>query len=266
MEHPSAFFVADGRRFQSTELTRGPWDAKHQHVGPPAALLARTLERYQPREELMVARITVEILRPVPIAPLEIHTELVRPGRSVELVGAVALAEGKEVLRATAWRILRAPTHFEQPPQPPGAARAPAGPETGERPPFFVGASDVGYHTGIEATFLRGSFREPGPATAWIRMRVPLVAGETPTPLVRVLCAADSGNGVSSPLDHRRYLFINTELTVHLHRHPAGEWVCLDSQTVVTPGGVGLTETTLFDETSHIGSARQSLLVTPRRS
>ena len=70
-------------------------------------------------------------------------------------------------------------------------------------------------------------------------MRHPLVAGEEPTPLQRVLIAADSGNGISSTLDFRRYLFINVDLTVHLHRLPAGEWVCLDAVTVPSPPASG---------------------------
>ena len=118
----------------------------------------------------------------------------------------------------------------------------------------------------MEYRFATGSFLGSGPATAWMRMLHPLVEGEEPSPLQRVLIAADSGNGISSTLDFRRYLFINVDLTVHLHRMPAGEWVCLDSLTVPEPTGVGMTDTMLFDERGPIGRAAQSLLVRERES
>jgi hypothetical protein len=107
-------------------------------------------------------------------------------------------------------------------------------------------------------------FLTSGPATCWMRMRVPLVEGEEPSPLARVLVAADSGNGVSSVLDWRRYLFINPDRTVHLHRYPTGEWVCLDARTWVDPDGVGLAEAALYDRTGGLGRTAQSLFVAPR--
>jgi hypothetical protein len=95
-------------------------------------------------------------------------------------------------------------------------------------------------------------------------MRYPLVAGEAPTPLQRVLIAADSGNGISAALDFERWTFVNIDLSVHLGRMPDGEWVCLDSVTVAEPDGIGLTDTVLRDERGPIGVAAQTLLVAAR--
>ena len=105
------------------------------------------------------------------------------------------------------------------------------GPTEATEKPFFETGEQVGYHSAMEYRFVRGGFREPGPATVWMRMRQPLVAGEEPSPLQRLLAAADSGNGVSATLDLAGYLFINVDLSVHLHRLPVGEWVCLDATT-----------------------------------
>jgi hypothetical protein len=116
----------------------------------------------------------------------------------------------------------------------------------------------------MDYRFISGAFMEPGPATVWMRPRVPLLPGEDFTPLQRVLVAADSGNGVSSPLDWRAYLFINVDLSVHLHRMPRGEWVCLDAVTLPEREGVGLSDTALFDEAGAIGRAAQTLLVAER--
>ena len=263
-----AFFESDGDEFVPTELTRGPWDPGAQHAGPPAGLLGREIERHVAGERdgargttAQVGRITFEILRSVPLAPLTVATEVLRPGRRVELVEArLSDAEG-EVMRATAW-VLR-PDSVEIPP---GLAsdHVPPGPDAGEPKDFFDTGQSVGYHTAMEYRFVAGGFLEPGPAIVWMRMRHPLIAGEPPSPLQRVLIAADSGNGVSATLDWRRYLFINVDLTVQLHTLPVGEWVCLDAITIPQPTGVGLADTALYDERGAIGRATQTLLVGER--
>jgi hypothetical protein len=259
-----AFFLPDGDRFVPTELTRGPWDPRAQHAGPPAALLGRAVEHGDGRADMRVARATFEILRPVPIAPLELTTTLLRGGRSVELVGASLASEGTEVMRLVALRMRATrpdlPEGLRQP-----AVAAPPGPDAGRTLPFFPAGSDVGYHTAMEWRFVEGAFLEPGPATVWLRMRHPLVPGEEPTPLQRVLIAADSGNGVSAILDWRHWLFINADLTVHLHRYPVGQWICLQARTTLDPMGTGLAESVIHDLQGPIGRGLQTLFVTQRR-
>lgn len=256
-----AFFVPSGNgSFSATELTRGPWSPEHQHAGPPTALLGRALERAAGGDDRRVGRVTFEILAPVPIVELEVRAEVVRPGRRVDLVEGALVAGGEPVVLARAWRIRTGSSPSVEPPD-----ERPPGPEAGSEVPFFDTGADVGYHTAMVARFVRGAFREPGPATVWMRMRVPLVAGEEPSPLVRVLTAADSGNGVSATLDPADHLFINTDLTVHLHRYPLGPWVCLDARTTIADDGIGLAESRLHDEVGPIGRSLQTLLVTPRR-
>ncbi len=280
---PQAFYEAAGEGFASTELTRGPWDPGSQHAGPPSALIARAIERCaglgEDVEDRHVARITLEILRPVPIAPLRCEAAVVRPGRRVDMVEAtLSDSAGEALVRARAWRMLRREVELPaglastEDGAPARDAGRPGGGSGQPEPPdrlsssaeFFPTGHDVGYHTAMEYRFVAGSFLEPGPATTWLRMRVPLIAGEEPSPLQRVLAAADTGNGISSTLDYREYVFINVDLTVHLHRPPVGEWVCLDSITVPEPSGVGMTDTMLFDERGPIGRAAQSLLVDRR--
>src|SRR5258705_13288938 len=113
----------------------------------------------------------------------------------------------------------------------------------------------------MEGSVVRGGFREQGPAMAWLRMPHPRVAGEPIAPLARVLIAADSGNGVSSALDYRRFIFINPDLTVNLHHYPEGEWICLEAETTVSRRGVGLAVSALYDLRRPIGRASQSLLI-----
>jgi hypothetical protein len=257
---PESFYEADGDLFLSTELTRGPWDPGAQHAGPPAALLGREVERLEDAAEFQVARITFEILRAVPIAPLRAAARILRPGRRVQLVEASLSDTEGEVMRATAWRLRTAPVDLPELPR----VAPPPGPEEAEHRDFLPTGQEVGYHSAMEYRFVEGAFRELGPATAWLRMRQPLVAGEPPSPLQRVLAAADTGNGISVTLDWSRYLFINVDLSVHLERMPVGEWVCLDAVTLPEANGVGVADTLLFDERGRIGRALQTLLIAER--
>src|SRR5262245_34295840 len=257
-----ALFEPDGSRFVATELARGPWTPEALHGGPPAALLARCAERADGGDGMMIARLTVELLRPVPVAPLAVETQLLRPGRKVQLVGASLRAGGAEVARAVALRI-----RTRELPLPEGldARGVPPGPETvpASVSPGIAMRDYPGFHNqGVEHRFVAGTFDQPGPATDWIRLRVPLVAGELTSPLARVVAAADFGNGVSWVLPRAEgWAFINPDLTVALHRLPIGEWVCLEAVTYVEPTGIGQAESVLWDERGRLGRAVQSLLI-----
>ncbi len=254
---------ADPSLFHSTELTRGPWSPDAQHAGPPSALLGHVIERCEPRPGFRVGRVAVEILSPVPIAPLRAEARVVRPGRSVELIEATVSTERGPVLKANAWRLRVAEPEIDIPADTVATGAYP-GPDTVPAGGQFPSAQPVGFHTGIEYRFVAGSFEQPGPAVCWIRLRYPIVAGTTPSPLERTLAAADSGNGVSAVLDWDRYLFINTDLTVTLHREPAGEWVCLDAVTYPERSGIGMAESRLYDEKGPVGRSTQTLLIGDR--
>jgi Thioesterase-like superfamily len=257
-----AFYEADGEVYVATELTRGPWDPGAQHAGPPSALLARAFELLPESERFQIGRITFEILRPIPIAPVRIETRVLRPGRRVQLVEAELSVDGQVLMRATAWRIEI--VSLELPDGAVDAAPAPAPPEQGSEAEFFPTDQEHGYHSAMDVSFIKGGFMQLGPATAWLRMRKPLVAGEEPTPLQRVLVAADVGNGISADLDYRRFVFVNVELTVHLERMPLGEWICVDAVTQAQPTGVATAESVLFDREGRIGRAAQTLVVSAR--
>ena len=257
---PDHVFSFDGERYAPTALAGGPWSPDAMHGGAPAALLARALERHDPGPAGFVVRLSVDLLRPVPVAPLEVVTRTARPGGKVQWLDAALLADGVEVARASALR-LRTAEDLELPPLPgPG----PQIPGPADSTGFEIGVTSsfgFGFWRAMEVRQAAGSWVETGPATVWFRLQVPIVAGEDPSPLQRVAAAADFGNGVSTALPRGEYLFINPDLTVHLHRHPVGEWVALDATTSAESVGVGLAMSTLHDERGPIGRAVQSLLV-----
>lgn len=257
-----AFYEAKDDLFVATELTRGPWDPGSQHAGPPSALLGREVERLVDSGEFQVGRIVFEILRPVPIGEVRLASRVLRPGKKVQLVEASLSGEGGELMRATAWLLRR--SELDLPADAVDESPAPQGPDEGWVPEFFPTGHDVGYQSAMEWKAVAGSFLEPGPATVWMRMREPLVAGEEPSPLQRALIAADVGNGISAVLNYREYVFINVDLTVHFERMPEGEWVCVDAVTRPRPTGIGTAESVLWDERGRIGRAAQSLVIARR--
>jgi hypothetical protein len=262
MRVPDSFYLPDGEQLAATELTRGPWDPEAQHAGPPSALIGRALERLPDGDEFQLARLTFEILGPVPIGTVALGARIVRPGRRVQMVEAELEVDGRTRIRARGWRLRRAGLALpkaaivEDPPPPP--------PERATGGGFFATGQEHGYHTGMDARFLEGGFREAGPARVWLRMRYPLLAGEEPTQLQRTLIAADIGNGISSALDFRDWVFINVDLTVQLERLPAGEWICVDSVTRPHPDGIGSSDSVLFDGEGRIGRALQTLIFSER--
>jgi hypothetical protein len=260
---PEAFYVPEGDLYLATELTRGPWDPGSQHAGPPSALIARQVELLEDAAEFQVGRLTFEILRPVPIGPVGVGAEVVRPGRRVQMVEAVLTSpNGEPLIKARGWRVRTAPVDL--PPELSDLGEPPPGPEQGSEPEFFRTGQDTGYHTAMEWSALEGGFLNAGPATFWMRQTVPLLDGEEPTPLQRTIVVADVGNGISAVLDPREHLFINVDLSVHLERMPEGEWVCVDAVTRPRPNGVGSAESELSDRRGRIGRAVQTLLFAER--
>jgi len=218
---------------------------------------------------MKVARITLELLRPVPVAPLEVEASVVRPGRKVQLVDVRVSSGGVDLAWGRALRIRR----LESQEAVPGelAARrddvelAPPRPESGMTTEPLVQGYRAFHNSGAELRFVRGEFGSKGPATVWVRLAVGVVPGEEPSPVQRVAAAADFGNGVSSVLDFEHWTFINPDLSVFLERPPVGEWICLEAATRLGEPGIAIAECAIWDLGGRIGRSVQSLLVEPRR-
>jgi hypothetical protein len=253
-----ALYTRDGEGFLPTDLVRSPWSIDQSHAGPPGALLVRALERVEPRT-LHLVRITIEIMRPIPVAPVSIATSVIKPGRKAQLLGAeLSSGDGIVLARATAWRLREREAI-------PGIAEPErdrlASPSTGtvERHRFAPWT-----HFPVDATEFRtagGSMKGSGPAAVWFRLKHPIVAGETPSPEQRFVCAADSANGISAYTGMQDLLFVNTDLTVYFARRPRGRWVGLDSRSYWEPTGRGLSDSGLYDEIGYVGRSNQALFI-----
>jgi hypothetical protein len=252
-----ALFTPDGGRFVPSEHARGPWDPAAMHGGPTAALMGGAMESLPSETAMTVVRTTIEILRPMPLRPVSVSARIERNGRRVQFLSAFVSDGDTELCRASAWRIRVADVDLG--PRPLEGYDF-AGPDAST--PHVPDSEEAAFHrTGVEIRYARGSFTELGPATVWIRLAMPVVTGETPTPLQRALAAADFGNGVSAVVPWGRFVFINTDLTLYLQRQPKGEWVCLDASTDAEPLGVGVAHSRLYDETARIGRSLQALFI-----
>jgi acyl-coenzyme A thioesterase PaaI-like protein len=277
MAMSESIFLAKGEHFIPTEHARGPWDPGALHGGAPAALLTAAFERVEPGSELTIARLGFEFLRPVPMGPLTLSTRIVRPGRRVqELAGELTSASsdgpgGEQVVcRASALRVTTVPLDLPEPVtaqdgSSTGIQTTMPPPESARAVPFVLGgAGEAGFgSTGMEIRWLDQP-RTLGPGRAWMRPALPLLPGQPLSALARIPAIADFGNGVSAALPFDRFLFINADLSIHLHRPARGEWIGLDARTLLDPGGTGVAESVVHDLYGPIGRAFQTLVVQPR--
>ena len=258
-----------------TIRTEGPWDATAMHGGPPSGLLARTVERFDAGDgtsaaDWFVSRLTIELLRPIPIRPIRITSRLSRPGRRVQLVDASlwSLDGTVELARVTALRIRRQrnfalPTTAHTANAAHDDARRPMGQDdpasVGEAPKWRDGTGF--YHLGADVRSVVGSFSTPGPGTIWVRLRQPLVLGEVDTPLIATATMADLTNASASSLPPGTHAHPNADLTISRLRDQTGEWMGLSGVSRISEEGIGLVVADLFDVDGVIGQSAASLVV-----
>jgi acyl-Coa thioesterase superfamily protein/acyl-CoA thioesterase superfamily protein len=254
----AALFEPDGDRFVPTTWSRGPWDPGFLHGGPVAMLAGRAMEAVPSPVEMRIVRFTMEFMRPVPVAPLSVKAREIRPGRRIQLLEVTIDSPNGEVVRAIGLRIRLAVTEV------PADDAVPPAPGPEQLPPWTRSWSQLeAFHSqAVEIRPLDASSMSPG--SVWIRAKMPVLEAEELSPLQRALAAADFPNGVSLRLDPARYLSINPDVTVHMHREPEGEWVHLDAHTFTSPDGIGVAEGVLSDVRGRFGCSMQSLILEPR--
>ena len=246
----------------STALAAGPWNAQHQHGSAPTSLICWAVERIPTQVPMYVARITVDLMRPVPIAPLTIHTEVVREGRKIQLCSIRLVAGDVEVVRASVLKIRSA--QYELPDPASEESISLPGPDASRIPKSEPSDSNA-FTTGLQMRVAKGGFRRPGPAAVWFKAERPIVKDHIISPLMRAAIAGDYCNGTSTSLDFRKWTFINGDLTISLARMPIGEWILLDAESYVGRDGAGVAFARLGDTQGYFGRAVQSLVIEPRK-
>lgn len=280
VENPEAYFIPLGtitegevtyERFLPTSFTYGAW-GPFQHGAPPAALLTRMLERRRLENDGMrITRIAVDLLSAVPYTELRARSWVSRPGRQIAMVEAELLADVKGAWRpvasASAWMMATADTRdveraFDKSVPGPDESNAEDIPLTNDWSGGYIGS--------IEARAVEAD--DPaGTKIHWVRAPHPIVVGEEPTAVERVMQVADTANGIGATLSPSQWAFMNTDLVVHLHRLPQlepleedGGWVGISARGSIGPDGIGMTAGELYDAHGPIGRSMQTLLVRPQ--
>jgi len=267
----SHVYVRDGALFRPTEWAGSPWSSSHQHGGPVNALFALAAEEAAAEAGLQVVRLTVDLYRPVPLAPLELEWHFVRRGRRLANVAA-QLREpggGREISRASA--VLLRPDeglsqswqHAPLPPMPlEGAERVEFMPRSYRKvvPP--------GFHWSFE---VRMGEDAHGPA-AWITTALDLLPDQAMSPLQRCAAVADLTFGLSGrsllrqrivDVDAWRVPMINTDTTVYWERPPLGQWFGFRHALLTDHRGIGLAEVDLADTSGRLGRSLQAMIANP---
>ena len=256
-----SYWIRSGeRRFLPTRASSGAWNPDELHVSPVNGLVMHELERRlaeRPADDRVVTRISSDYLGVVTFDECEVECEVIRTGRSVELVEIVVTQNGRAAIRTRVWRVSASDTAAVA-----GGAREPLPPPE-EASPLDLSSEWAGEY--VESLDVRSvGAPSPGRATAWITTPLPVVEGEPVTDLTRFALLADTMNGIAVRRPPREWLFPNVDLTVHLFRRPEGPWLGLETTVIFGPTGHGLTSSELHDVRGHVGRGEQSLLLRPR--
>lgn len=259
-------FRREGDRFVPTELAQGPWSPEALHGGSVASLLAYGVEQGKAAPDLAVTRMTIDLFRAVPKAPLRMETTPVRTGRRIQSLSVSLFADTTEVARATALLLL--PGRIELGERGTFTGDVPEGPETLATGPLVPRDAQMttlpGLHTTIEARRVtEHRYGKGGRAVAWLRFPVRVVEGEETSPVMRVAGTSDFGNGLAHIRMDDGTAFINTDISLYLHREPVGEWICLDVTSAAHDTGIGVIDGVVYDTEGPVGTLVQSILANP---
>lgn len=250
-------------RFVATELTRGPWDNRFQHGGPPCALLAGALARWgSDADAWFLARFTVEMLRSVPIGECRVMVKAERLGRVVQRLEAHLLVNDEPFLLARGLRIRRTgPEPGANSPLPPAGAWPE--PHDCTQLDLHCFRHEVAYHRAVELRVAHGAWGRT-PVGFWTRPTVPLVAGRENSALERLVILADAQSGMGVPLDPAGWVFVNPDMNVYFERDPVGEWLGFDIRSTATTHGSGLPQAEVRDHYGVVARSIQTLVVSPQ--
>jgi acyl-coenzyme A thioesterase PaaI-like protein len=251
-----AIFRVDGAHVVTSPDAAGPWDPNMQHGGAQASLVVWAAERIPAAVPMQVARVTIDLMRPVPVAPLTLETEVLREGRKIQLCAVRLFANGTLTVGATVLKIKKQAQAL-----PDDVIALPLDVPAPEQSRLEPQNSPFGLGMTIRAA--RGRFGGLGPGAIWYRADRPLVEGSPISQAMRAAAASDFCNA-SSALDYRKWTFLNADLTVSMAREPVGEWILLDAVSWIGPDGAGLAMARLADMRGYFGRCAQSLVIERR--
>lgn len=259
-----AVFRVVGDQVLARPYAAGPWDNTVQHGSAPTAFAVWAATQVETPVPMHIARVTMELMRPVPIGELSYATTILRSGRKIQLVGVSLHAGGHEVARASVMKIRSAATDLPDYVDSSSLALDAAMPEACTDPGLGFGENNPFVQCMTLKLARGGGFEQLGPAAVWFHADRPMIEGHATTPEMLAAIGGDFCNGVASSLDFNKWTFINSDLTLSMSRPPIGDWVLVDGHSVFGPYGAGLSIGRLADRHGYFGRSIQSLVVEPR--
>jgi hypothetical protein len=244
--------------YSATSHVGGAWFVDEQHIAPLLGLLTHLVEadRDTRRSDgLVIARLSFDILGRVTLDEVATRVTMVRPGRSVELVEAVASQAGRDVVNLRAWLMLPRETADV------AATSLSSIPPLEQAEPYDP--TEVWPGRFIESIEVRRLQAQPGRAMVWARTPLPLIVDTPYSRFAATVGLLDIANGMTVRVDPKAVAFPNVDLTVHFFRLPEGEWVGFDTSVTFGAGGVGVTSSIIHDRTGPVAVMAQSLTIRP---
>ena len=253
------FFRKQGDSFLPTRAGVGPWDASSLHGRLIVGLLGAEIERQYGSADYMPARLTVDMYKLPDLSPVQVVTRVVKDGYRIKVIDAEFISAGVSAGRATC-QLLRKTEN------PTGAVW--------HRPPWDAPAPNAipapdpkdGSLGGMwKIRPISGAFGTLGVRKVWMAEVREIVAGHPLTPFARVAVAADFASPFANAGD-QGLGYINTDVTLYLHRAPVTEWIGLEVFNHGATDGVAIGECVLHDEQGPIGSASCTALAQKRKA
>ncbi|MDN5903593.1 MAG: thioesterase family protein [Corynebacterium casei] len=256
-----AYFIRKNENeFTATGAAGGAWNTEEQHIAPMMGLMTHLTELDHARRDvegaMLPGRINVEILGTLSFDAFHIETEVVRPGRTIELVEAVCIQNGRPAVRMRTWFMSAADTASIA-----GTAFASIPGPNEEALPALGTDWGGGYVQSITG-FRQQS--EPGRGIAWWRTDTPLIEGETVSNLAYFMSLLDMANGVVVRENPRKVAYPNLDLTAHFFQLPDGPWLGTDTHVSFGASGIGETHSVIHDASGPIGTCSQILTIRRR--
>lgn len=255
---PEPFFALDGDRFVPNPIAKGPWGAASLHGRVVVGLLGAEIEHRHCPPEYIPARLTVDMHRLPDLSPLQVTTRVVRDGLRIKVIEAELFSNGVGVALATAQLLRRSEA-------PPGQVWTSPNwdvPKPADLPPPADPRAAMSGMWAMRA--IVGAMGTQGDRRVWMMDIRELVAGRPLTPFGRVALAADFASPFANAGD-QGLGYINSDVTVYLHRLPVSGWIGFEVRNHGATDGVAVGDCMLYDEAGPIGTASVCALAQPRR-
>ncbi|WP_166974606.1 thioesterase family protein [Brevibacterium atlanticum] len=252
--YPDSCYVRRSEdRLVSTLHSQGAWQPGEQHLAPASGIVLAEVERRLPSDK-MVSRVTFDVLGVIYSGEFTIDVEVIRPGRTIELIEAHMRHGDRTSITARVWRLQASDTEEVAGSEWPSLPTVDVTPEMP-----FTDRWGGGYIASLEGR--QGADAQPGYAQSWVRSPYPLVDGEVDPPTASFVRYVDTANGLAVREDPKTTFFPNVDLSIHLTRVPEPGWVGFETKVAFGPTGLGETMSVLSDINGPIGTAAQSLTV-----